>query len=189
MQFTQVAKKYLRERQTPVVFYLHITVILLIISQLIFSNFIKISEAGQISKDVVNFYGTWAHIVTGIFLTFITLIFITFVLKANSFKHFFPYLFGNFSQILSDINQLISRKLPDANPGGLATAVQGLGIGALLLVVSSGIAWFIFWSTGGQSASAFREIHGELTVFVIAYLIGHGGMGVIHIMKTSKHKI
>lgn len=178
--------KYLRNRQTPVVFYLHIIIILLVLSQLVLSNFIKFNEAGEISKNVINFYGTWAHFVTGLFLALITVVFITFVLKAHGIKNYFPYLSGDYAQVVTDINQLKQRKLPEPNPGGLASIVQGLGLGAMLLVLFSGIAWFVFWRIGYQWANVFKEAHELLTELVIAYVIGHGGMGIVHILSAIK---
>lgn len=186
MQIFHAIMKHLRNQQTPTILYLHIVIILLVLSQLISSNFIEFSKSGEISKNVIEFYGTWAHIITGIFLASITLIFITFVLKAHGLKHYFPYLSGNYSQLVTDIHQLKQRKLPESKPYGLAATIQGLGLCALLLVLFSGIAWFVFWNAGYQAEKVFKEMHELLTGVVIAYVIGHGGMGIIHILSATK---
>ena len=188
MQSIRITTKYLRSRQNPAVFYLHITIILLVLGQLLLSNFIKFNEAGEISKNAIYFYGTWAHIITGLFLALISAVFITFVLKAHEIKNFFPYLHGDYAQVVTDINKLKQLKLPEPNPGGLASIVQGLGLGALILVLFSGSAWFVFWRAGYQGANVFKEMHGMLTGLVITYIIGHGGMGVFHILSILRNE-
>lgn len=186
MQFIRATMKYLRNRQSPAVFYLHVIIILLVLSQLISSNFIESTATGELNTNGINFYGAWIHIITGILLASIALVFIRFVLKAHGFKHYYPYLFRDYSQLLTDIDQLKQRKIPEPEPNGLASIVQGLGLGALLLVLFSGIAWFVFWSAGYQGSNVFKEMHKLLTGLVIAYVIGHGGIGILHILSIIR---
>ena len=178
---------YLRDRQIPAVMYLHFALIFLIISQLILSNFMKFNDSGEISNNVVEFYGTWTHIISGIFIAPVTLIFIFLVIKTRSVKNFFPYLSGNYSQLLDDFLQLKQLKLPEPTSYGLASIVQGLGLSALLFVLISGITWFIFWKNGLPGSDMLKETHKLLTGLVIGYIIGHGGMGIIHIIKHYKN--
>lgn len=96
---------------------------------------------------------------------------------------------GRFSQISTDIKMLIKFKLPDSSPKGLATSIQGLGLGALTLVVLSGITWFILWLQYSSFANETKNIHKTLTGLIEAYIIGHGAMGLLHFIlwyKTTK---
>jgi len=186
MQIVRLTLKYLKNQQSPPILYLHILIIFLVLSQLTSSNFIEFNKSGEISNNIISVYGTWVHIITGVFLASITLIFIAFLLKAHGIKNYFPYLFGNYSQLLSDLHLLKHRKLPEPKPDGLASIVQGLGLGAMLLVLFSGIAWFVFWIAGYQWANVFKEAHKLLTGLIIAYVIGHGCIGILHILVTIK---
>lgn len=96
--------KYLRNRQSMKIRFLHIVVLLFVISQIFVSNFIDFTSAGEINKNTLNFYGTWTHIITGITLLPIAVIFALLVMREHGFKYFFPYLFGDFKQLKSDIN-------------------------------------------------------------------------------------
>ena len=68
MKIMTIAMTYLRERQTAPIRYLHITIIILVLSQIIVSNFMDFNDAGEISTDGIEFYGTWLHIITGLFI-------------------------------------------------------------------------------------------------------------------------
>lgn len=108
----------------------------------------------------------------------------------RGFRYFYPYLWGDFKQIKEDINSLLAKKLPDSSPKGLAATVQGLGLGALSIVILSGIAWFILWLQQSPLALEARSIHKSLTILIEIYIYGHGGLGIIHfiIWKKSKNK-
>ena len=56
-------------------------------------------------------------------------------------------------------------------PKRLATSVQGLGSGALLLVVLSGLIWFILWRNGSSFAGLALETHKNVTLLIELYLI------------------
>lgn len=109
---------YLRERQPPMIRHLHLLIALMVIGQIIASNFIKFSNTGGISEKPVAFYGSWMHIGEGLILAPLALLLVVVVLKRNGFRHFFPYLSGDFSQLLGDIRTLASLRLPEPSPGG-----------------------------------------------------------------------
>lgn len=186
MRLIHFTIEYLRERQSPPVLVLHITILCLVLSQIFFSNFMEISRGGEISRNPFQYYGTWIHINTGIVLLFMTIVFCFVELKRNGLEHFFPYMYGNFSQVIMDIGQLLKFKLPEPVSSGLAAVVQGLGMSALLLVVLSGAGWFISWVYMTAMTDLLKEIHETLTGLVVAYIIGHGGMGILHAYLTSK---
>ena len=76
----------------------------------------------------------------------LSLAFVTAVIKEHGFKYYYPNLVGIFSQLIRDIQQLMKFKLPEFSPYGLASIVQELVLGALLLVAFSGLSWFLAWS-------------------------------------------
>lgn len=178
--------QYLRERQNPLIRSLHITIILLVLSQIIVSNFMEFSTSGEISSNTIEFYGTWMHILTGLVLFPIAVIFLVVELRQHGFKYFFPYLSGEFTQLANDIKQLVKFKLPEASDFGIAAIIQGLGLGALFLVLVSGLLWFITWNAGFSWAHDVKEVHEFFTGLVQAYMIGHGGMGILHIFSYWK---
>lgn len=188
MQIMRVAKEYLRERQSPAIRSLHIIVLFLILSQIVISNFIKFNKNGEISSSIVEYYGTWAHIISGIIIFPVVLIFLFFVIKERGSKYFFPYFFGEKSQLKSDFLQLKQLKLPEPVAYGVAATVQGLGLSALFLVLFSGLVWFISWTYGAPWSDSIKEMHGLLTGLVVAYVVGHGCMGVLHIFYMAQQQ-
>ncbi len=160
---------------------LHFLVILLVISQLITSNFVKLGQVGHGGHFSAFSLGTWTHVLPGLVLAVIATIFILRELYTHGLKYFFPYAWGDFSQLKSDLQMLADRKLPPLAPAGLPAIVQGMGLGALGLTLLSGIMWLFFVLIGSNLAHTAIGIHEVLTGVVIAYLIGHGGMGALHI--------
>ena len=77
-------------------------------------------------------------------------------------------------------------KLPEASDYGIAGSIQGLGLGALFLVLFTGLLWFIIWNAKLSWSHDVEDMHKLLTGLVQAYLIGHGVMGVLHIFVYSK---
>ena len=186
MQIRQTIINYLQQRQTPTIRFFHIAILFLVLSQIIVSNFIDFNDNGEISRNFIGFYGTWIHIITGLLLVPLALLFTFIELKQRGFNFFFPYLSGDNEQLKADFNQLKKLQLPEPSDKGLAAAVQGLGLGALLLVVFSGLIWFIAWINGVSWAEDIQEIHGFLTGLVITYFFAHGFMGVLHIFLSKE---
>lgn len=183
-----VVFEYLRSRQSPKIRFLHILVLLAVISQIFVSNFIGFTSAGEIGGSALRFYGTWTHIITGITLLPIALIFTFLVMGAHGFRYFYPYLFGDFGQLKSDFDKLKKLELPDPEAGGLAAIVKGLGLGALFLALLSGLTWFISWKFNALWSLGARETHMFLVGFIEAYIVGHGGMGLLHIYLSAKKR-
>ncbi len=187
MKMLNFIKKYFSDKLTPLVRYLHYLILVFVILQIIISNFIEVSSSGEIGQSVVEYYSTWMHISIGLSLLLLSIIFIIIELRKHGISYFYPYLRGNITQLKSDINQLRIKEIPEVSPGGLAATVQGLGLGALLLVVLSGTTWFLLWSYGLSLADDVKEIHELFTALIGAYVIGHGSMGLIHIFITYKN--
>lgn len=181
-------KKYFTEKFTPFLRVLHYAILLLVLIQIVVSNFAEISDDGVISHNIIEFYGTWTHISTGLFLVFLAIVFIIAELNKHGFQYFYPYLSGNFSQLKLDIKKLKSLDMPDVSPGGMAAIVQGLGLCALFLVVSSGAIWFLLWSYDSSLAGDAQEVHELFTGLIEAYVIGHGSIGLLHIFLAYKEQ-
>ena len=139
-------RRYFATALTPVARYLHYWVLGLVLVQLLLSNTMKISDDGIISGQLLAYSSTWAHIVVGLLLLILTVSFILVEFRRYGVRYFYPYLFGDLGQLRTDINALLSFKLPEATPKGLAASVQGLGLGALLITVLAGALWFWLWS-------------------------------------------
>ena len=188
MHIIQIALEYLGERQPPVVRNLHITILCLVLSQIIVSNFMGFTDNGEVSKKTIEYYGTWIHICTGLSLLPIAFVFIYVELKRHGIKYFFPYFYGNFSQLKEDLKQLKQFELPEPSAYGMAAIVQGLGLGALTLVILSGSTWFISWIYMAPWADSIKELHKLLTGLIEAYVVGHGGMGLLHLFFRLKNQ-
>jgi len=184
----KVISKYFTEKLTPLVRYLHYVILFLVFLQILLSNFIEINDDGVIGQNIIEFYSTWAHISVGLSLVVLALVFAIVELSKHGILYFYPYLSSDFSQLKSDLRKLKSFKVPDASPRGLAAVIQGLGLGALLLVALSGATWFVLWSYDLALADDVKKIHELLTGLIEAYVIGHGGMGLIHIFIAFKEQ-
>ena len=188
MNIIHVTLEYIRERQPPVVRFLHFTILCLVLSQIIVSNFMGFTGNGEVSKNTIEYYGTWIHISTGLSLLPIAFVFIYIELKRHGIKYFFPYFYGNFYQLKEDVKQLKQFKLPEPSAYGIAAIVQGLGLGALTLVIMSGLTWFLSWVYMAPWANNIKEFHELLTGLIEVYVVGHGGMGLQHLFFHLKNQ-
>ena len=59
---------------------------------------------------------------------------------------------------------------------------------ALLLVVLSGLIWFILWRNGSSFAGLALETHKNVTLLIELYLIGHGCMALLHFFVWQRNK-
>lgn len=177
---------YFRAHQPPKIRILHFIVLFAVISQILVSNFIGFSGSGEIASNAPQFYGTWIHIITGVILLPVALFFTALVIREKGVRYFYPYLFGNFDQIKSDITQLRQLELPEPKAGGLAATVIGLGLGALFLAICTGLLWFFSWEAGKEWSYAVMNFHGGIVGLIELYLVGHGGMGLLHIYLSTR---
>lgn len=173
--------------QTRKIRVIHLLILLLVITQIVISNWMEIAKTGVIVDQGYQFYCTWLHIILGVSLFFLVLYFIINRMKNKGIHHFFPYLFCDLSQIKKDIKLLSNLKLPESSANGIATSVQGLGLGALFLVVSSGLIWLFLWLQNSPLADEAKNIHKTLTGLIEIYIIGHGSMGLLHFILWYKY--
>jgi len=174
--------------QTKRIRILHALILTFVITQIIISNWMAGTKLEQIPALDSTYFFTWMHITLGLTLFFLTFMLIITCFTQRGIKHFYPYLWGDFKQIKSDLKQLFSFQLPDSSPYGLAASVQGLGLGALSIVILSGIAWFTLWVQHSPLALEARSLHKSLTIFIEIYIYGHGGLAVLHFIIWYKNR-
>ena len=146
-----------------------------------------LTSSGVSFKPGSNPLYLWLHVAGGLGTVLLGSIFVAASLKARGLKDFFPYLWGDTSALEADIKKSLKGKLLSPHPMGLASSVQGLGMGALLLVAYSGLTWFGLWLGHASTAHLAREIHKNLTPLIILYFIGHGSMASIHFIWWQRH--
>jgi len=184
----QVFRRYFAEKMTPLTRYMHYSILFLVLFQILISNFMDVSYDGVIGQNMVEYYSTWLHIILGLYLTIIAIIFAINELIKHGFTYFYPYLSGDIAQLTADIKSLMLFKFPDLLPKGLMAIIQGLGIGALLLVTLSGAVWYALWFYDLALLKTVKDIHELLTGLIEAYVVGHGGMGLIHIFLAYQEQ-
>ena len=161
---------------------LHIVVALLILSQIINSNF---TESEALSERSLVGVITWIHIISGFGLIICGFLMLGWMLTQRGFTYYFAWLKIDFTGINQDFKTLMKFRLPDAHSGGIASTVQGLGVMALLIVALSGGLWFLLNTTQSQQPSLANTVlhwHKFLTTFIELYFYAHGAMGVLHIL-------
>ena len=188
MQAIHVFWAYFRQSHPPLVRTVHSAVLVMVLMQMLSSNLIRFDAAGRVSASPLFFMGSWAHFGTGLVLALIGAFFVIIEIARRGLRYFFPYLWGDFSQLKANVKILLGRRLPEASPGSLAAVVQGLGLGALVLTLSSGLAWFFLWQTGTGAAETAKSIHEACTGLIQAYVVGHGGLGLIHIFLWNRNQ-
>lgn len=174
--------RFLGQYQTKAVRLYHILILSLVLTQILISNWMKVSVNDSIPIGYRFF--TYLHIIIGFSLLFLTIRFIFICLKQRGWSYYYPYLIGDFKQVSQDIKTLFKFKLPDSNPRGLAPIIQGLGLGALSIAIFSGASWFIMWLNGFNSlAISFLSYHKILVGLIEIYIVGHGTMAILHFAK------
>lgn len=182
-EYVKIVHTYLLKRFPPVIAPLHYAVLSLVIIQALLSNFIQINKEQQVSGSLLDQYATWTHISLGTVTFFVTLVFVYTEIKKHGLAHFYPYIYGDFSKINSGIKRILNRQFPYLEPRGIPATVEGMGMGALLLTTLSGVTWLILWINNIPYAQYAKEFHEYAAILMVTYLVGHGTVGIIHIMK------
>ena len=188
MQWIRAFWQYLGEHQTSKIRAVHILVLTLVITQIVISNFMHVPKEANIPMHGSNAFFSWMHIGFGLLLLCLTATLATLCFSSRGLKYYYPYLWGNFTQLREDLCTLRNRQLPGAQACGLAACVQGLGLGAMVLVVLSGATWLLLWLNGQSLAPDMRSLHQALTGLVEVYICGHGGMGLLHFWLHRSNK-
>lgn len=127
-----------------------------------------------------------AHVILGLALCLAGFALVGCSLWKRGFRHYFPYLWGDTEQLAKDVAAIRSGRLIIApRPKGLATVVQGLGMGALSMALLTGLWWFRSWQMGHISQAA-ASLHSVFVWLLLAYAVGHGGMAMGHFFFWKK---
>ena len=188
MQWIRDFWQYLGQHLAPPVRVVHIWVLLLVVTQIVISNWMHVPQEAASAMHGANAWFSWMHIGLGLLLLCLTTRLAAVCFRSRGLKYYYPYLWGDFTQLRQDICTLRQRQLPGATAQGLAACVQGLGLGAMALVTLSGGTWLLLWISGQALAPDVRALHQALTGLVEAYLCGHGGMGLLHFWLQRQRK-
>ncbi|MGV0087525.1 cytochrome b/b6 domain-containing protein (plasmid) [Rahnella aceris] len=168
---------------------LHIIIALLILSQIINSNFIEEESLGGSGIEKVM---TWVHVVSGFSLIFFGLVLLAWMLTQRGFRWYYAWLIMDFRGVAKDLSTLRKFRLPDAAQGSIAASIQGLGVVALLLVACSGGLWFVansWLNASEEMANYYLHLHKFLTTFIEIYFYAHGAMGILHMLLARKSDV
>ncbi len=166
---------------SPLIRYLHYSIMILILLEFITSAFIIISPSGEISHKALFYYGTLLHIRIGMIILFLAIVFTIVEFSKHKFSYFFP--FSDFTQLKADIEKLKSGEIPNPAPKGLSATIEGFGFISLLLTALSGGIWFVLWSNNSPLANEAKNIHKLLTGFIETYVIIHAVLGIAHMLS------
>ncbi|MEC4724375.1 hypothetical protein HWQ46_02280 [Shewanella sp. D64] len=122
------------------------------------------------------------HIYGGLGLFILTIIFFSTLLNRRKVADLYPWLSGNLHGLKSDLHTLLSRRLPDPTPGGLAATIEGLGLLALLLAVFTGLLWYSSISLGLSISPDLLAIHKTCVGAIELYFYGHGTFAFLHLL-------
>lgn len=173
---------YLGESQSYFFRALHIIIAIMILSQIINSNATERESLSELS-----FVGvvTWFHIISGIALIGLGFIMSAWMLSQRGLRYYFAWTYFDFRALRADFLTLSRLQLPEAQAGGLAASIQGLGVLALLAVALSGGVWFMADLLQLPQANTLIHLHKFLTTFIEAYIYCHGAMGLLHFLLTK----
>lgn len=172
----------LPHQHSPFFRTLHIVVAVLVLAQIINSNLTEREALGMLSLTGIV---TWLHIITGFGLIVCGFVMLYWMLTQRGFRYYYSWMIFDFQGFMADFRTLSQFRLPEAHSGGIAAAVQGLGVFSLLGVAACGGLWFFLNALYGPDAAMTNEVmhlHKFLTVFIETYFWAHGVMGIIHIL-------
>lgn len=171
--------RFLGVFQKPGIRLVHALTVFFVVIQLLSSCIMSIGEGGAS-------FGGWYHIWGGTTLCILAVLQTICSFRTRGLRHFYPYLWGDMENLKADIKRSLQFKLVPPRPGGLAAAVQGLGLGALLLTAFSGLVWFWLWQSGSAAAADARAVHNVVSILMVLYFFGHGGMALLHFFSWEE---
>ena len=131
----------------------------------------------------------YGHVVLGLILCWVGFALVVWSLKTRGLRHYFPYLWGDMDQLKKDLAQLRGgKRIIAPRAKGLATVVQGLGLGALSMSLLSGLWMYVAWPNGNPAPGA-AAVHGIFVWLLLGDVLGHGGMALAHFFFWKKSTV
>ncbi len=123
-------------------------------------------------------FWVWAHLILGVVVLVLTVSFTVTALVQGRLRQYFPWAFGRFRPLISDLVGLFRLKIPDNEGGGLFSVIKGLLLLSLLAVGITGLMWL--WTVGTRDAVAWRGWHVDSVKVMVVFL-------ALHILATIAH--
>jgi len=120
----------------------------------------------------------YAHIAIGLVVLVLAVTFTVSCLQLGRWRHYFPWLTGNFSPIGRDVRGLFRGRIPSSEGSGLFGTIKGLLLASLLAAAVTGAGWLVF--EGSAEAVHWRRYHiAAAQLMIVCY--------VLHIIAASLH--
>ncbi len=128
------------------------------------------------------------HIELGLFLVPFVCVFLYVSFKRRGFKYFFPYVFGENTQLSKDVQKVLQGGIPAPRPGGLPGVIQGFGFVCFFLTVACGFIWYLLWPHMPRFSVNFLDYHRYFAYALAVYFAGHAFMAMRHFLLWKKNQ-
>ena len=125
-------------------------------------------------------FWVWSHLLLGVLVLVLAVTFTLSCLAQGRLRQYFPWAFGRFRPLLSDLKGLLRLKVPGNEGGGLFSVIKGLLLLALLATAITGALWW--WTAGTREAVSWRGWHLDTVRYLAVFL-------ALHILATIAHLI
>lgn len=126
-------------------------------------------------------FWVWNHFILGVVTAIVSLTFCVSCLVQGRMRQYFPWAFGRFQPMLSDMGGLVRLKMPTNEGSGLFSVIKGLLLLSLLAVAATGLEWL--WMVGSREAVAWRGWHIESARLLVIFLGLHVAATIVHLVK------
>jgi len=181
--------KFLGFFQSPFLRILHTIVVVLIFLQLL-STFVMepLTSIYYESGDIIIFSNMY-HYISGITILLLIIIMIYTCIANKGLRHYFPYLYFDFSTLRKDVKAMLTT-VPRPAPKGMSSCIQGFGLIIFLLAALSGLIWFILYMLDaemlGMASYDLMEYHYLLVTPIYLYILIHGVLSISHFVVWLK---
>ncbi|HTN47796.1 MAG TPA: cytochrome b/b6 domain-containing protein [Burkholderiaceae bacterium] len=125
-----------------------------------------------------------SHVVIGLALLPITLLYFAACTLGGRWRLYFPWLAGQGGSVLTDIAGIFGGIRPGSEGGGLFAAIEGLLLLTLLVACVSGAFWFAL--QGSDAAVVARSAHRAVAHALIALLLAHVAAVALHLVDLVR---